>query len=181
MGKNIDRVTEYDIQTVSIRPPENKKPVYKIPQRMTYYDNKIPDVPKSTSIPIDFTQPTAIKKQYKRLLTFILTEGSDEAPQEDLIKCPWSCDLVRIDLVSEGLTEDPTELNIQKCNGLDFENGVEVWENLVATNIVMDITDSNITIPTKVVIRKDDYLRINLVKNGIDKPLTVELVMIQEI
>ena len=178
---SIDRVTEYDLQYRAVRPPENLKPVYKIPQRMTDYDNKIPDVPKSTSIPIDFTQPSAIKRQYKRLLTFILTEGSDEIPQEDLIKCPWSCDLIRIDLVSEGLTEDPTELNVQRCSGLDFENNVDSWEDLIVNNITMDISDSNVTVPAKVAIRKDDYIRINLIKNGIDKPLTIELVMVQEI
>lgn len=180
---SIDRVTEYDLQYRAVRPPENLKPIYKIPQRQTNYDNKFGDLPKApkVAVPLDFSQPTIVKKNYNRVLTFILTEDGDIGPQDEILKAPWACSLRSIQFTSDELGVANTRVNVQRCMQLSFENGPEAWETLLPADVVLNNSDPCVTVPINKIINKNDYLRLVLLSNEIVKPITVELIMVQEI
>ena len=187
MGNTIDRITEFDIQRISIKPPESKKPVYKVPQVVTNYDNRVGDYkPKKDFIdnivgPSTPVNPPPAHIVLTRVFTFMLTEDSEIGGQQEVIKCPWDCTLVKVQFTSEELKAAGTLVNIERCDEASYETGTTVWSLLLQQPVVLSKSNLCTSVDTHIVIHKGDYLRLNTLTNNIIKSITVELMLTQEI
>lgn len=176
--------------STNVLPPISGKKIYSIPQTISMHDSKYTGEAK-VNLPIDFTPPqppsstpvvvVAEKKQYTRVITFIVTDGDPEGPQETIMYCPWDSKLIQITYVSEELSDEDTIFNMERCSEENFEYGTYDWLPFVEENLVINNSDLSIAVSLNTPINKGDYVRVNLYQNKIIKPLTVELILTEEI
>ncbi len=53
-----------------------------------------------------------------------------------------------------------TTFNVQRCNAVNFV-GIQVWEDLIPSDVVLDATVKRIILPANIPVAEDDMFRIN--------------------